>query len=323
MERKGSATLCLNLLPHTLLLLSTQTLTKQHHRPELDVCSSMILSQLQKTTYTQITKSREAYETQQTAFLHRQSPTTTTSRARPQSAGGNWNGSSRERSGDRAARANGISSSPPPRPPHVSRAASPGGVNDAGRGGRASFGRASFDHPGSQPFIPPPAFSRLVTSAASGGGGGGGSRLGKPRTRVRPNSANARAYGRPGAGHGVGGSQTGSSETMEAPRRVHVPRQGVGCGSAGTGDGGKAAANEGSCPHVSQVLYILAVRTHYCVRLLSCAITVTGEFGLSKKAVSKSDEAITSVLKKMSKNYSAVKSHATGRHHDPFCSGIC
>lgn len=274
-----------NLLPHTLLLSSTQTLTNQHHRPELDLCSSMILSQLQKTTYTQITKSREAYETQQTAFLHRQSPTTTTSRVRPQSAGGNWNGSSRERSGDRAARANGFSSSPPPRPPPVSRAASPGGAHDAGRGGRASF-----DHPGNQPFIPPPAFSRLVTSAAGGGSGGGGvSRLGKPRTRVRPNSANARAYGRPGAGHGVGGSQAGSPGMMEAPRREHVPRQGVGCGSAGTGDGGKAAANGGSCPHVSHIFwrFVRIVCVYSRARSQS-----QGESGLCKKVVSKSDEVI-------------------------------
>lgn len=164
-----------------------------------------------------MTKSREAYETQQVAFLHRPSARSSR-RARPQSAGGGWNG--REHTGSNGCvKEDGIATPAPGR-------SSVPGVGGIGRGGKASF-----DHPGGPPSVPPPPFSRRVDggvgSATTTNASGAPIRLGKHRTRVRPSSANARVYGRPGAGHGVGGGGGGyASSSAGISRRVHLPPQG-------------------------------------------------------------------------------------------------
>lgn len=179
------------------------------------VCSQRI--------FVQITKSREAYETQQVAFLYRPS-SNTYRRSRPQSVGGGWK-DGRDRSNSSGKVKDNNFPSPLQYQPLDTKPSSPGrgeGVNCNGRGRRAYF-----DHPG-PPFIPPPPFSRrvdrgMMTAVVVDGGNRGSTRMGKPRTRVRPSSANARVSGRPAAGQGVGGGKVGSCSTVL--RKVHIARQ--------------------------------------------------------------------------------------------------
>eukprot|EP00903_Cladosiphon_okamuranus_P012027 g11292.t1 len=182
--------------------------------------------------YQQTTKSREAYEAQQLAFLHRPISSSAPRRSRPQSAGSaGWSGS-RERGGSSKSVAG--FPNPPSCPPPLYHRSSSRPVGGGGAPGRG----ASLD------TATPPAPSLAATNA-----NGGGVRLGKPRTRVRPSSANARVYGRPGAGQGVGGDGGGGpppgSAAASVPRRVHVPRQSAGYGiDTTTGDDGKVQAGD-------------------------------------------------------------------------------
>lgn len=185
----------------------------------------------------QTTKSREAYEAQQLAFLHRPFSSSAPRRSRPQSAGSaGWSGS-RDRAGSSksGAKENGFPNPPSCPPPVYHRSSSPSVSGGGGRTRGASLDTAT---------AAAPALSATSTSAS-----GGGVRLGKPRTRVRPSSANARVDGRPGAGQGVGGGGEGAppagSAAASVPRRVHVPRHTAGYG-IGTppGDDGKVKAGD-------------------------------------------------------------------------------
>lgn len=189
------------------------------------------------------TKSREAYEAQQLAFLHRPFSGTGPRRPRPQSAGAaaGW-GVSRDRAGSSGSsgrtKENGRPGPPPYPPPEYHRPSIPG---VSGGGEQRGRGAAS-------PDLVPPLCGRGGGTAQGRNAAVAG--LGKPRTRVRPSSANARVNGRPGGGQGIGGvaggrgggSQQISSGVGGIPRRVHVPRHaaGYGIGSA-SGDGGKVS----------------------------------------------------------------------------------
>lgn len=87
--------------------------------------------------------------------------------------------------------------------------------------------RASFDHRVGPPVIPPPAFSRRKINgggtSARKNGGDGVDRLGRARMRVRPGSANARVYEKPGAGHGVGCERLVNGSSI--PPKVLIHRQ--------------------------------------------------------------------------------------------------
>lgn len=159
----------------------------------------------------QNTKSREAYENLQVPFTRRP-PSSTSRRYRPQSAG-----SSRRNHGQDDCIKGRRFVIPTARATYPTHA-------DV-RIGRGK--RASFDHRVGPPVIPPPAFSRRKDngggSASTRNGGDGVDRLGRARTRVRPGSANARVYERPGAGYGVGGERLGNGSSI--PPKVHVPRQ--------------------------------------------------------------------------------------------------
>lgn len=203
-----------------------------------------ILDSLTTVDYVQTTKSREAYEAQQLAFLHRPFASSASRRSRPlsASAAGSWNGS-RDRPGS-GAKDNGFPNPPPYPPPVYHRSSSPGIVGGGGGRGKG----ASFDH-----LNPPPPFVRdsenstpaAIAAAAAAAPNGTGTRLGKPRTRVRPSSANARVYGTPGAGQGVGGGRGGGGGSSDdgggrsgsgadaVPRRVHVPLSATGYGDDG------------------------------------------------------------------------------------------
>lgn len=188
----------------------------------------------------QTTKSREAYESQQTVYLHRPS-STVPRRPRPQSAGaaGAAFGNHAARTGvvDR----DNVFVGSTKYSPSVPRSSSParggtGGGGSGGSNGRRDRSQAPFDRTRGPPFVPPPPYSRRVdgggvampAAAATGVGGDTSSdRPGRYRTRVRPSSADARAYGgKPGAGRGVGGTDGGKQGTStDLPRRVHVPRR--------------------------------------------------------------------------------------------------
>lgn len=190
----------------------------------------------------QTTKSREAYEAQQLAFLHRPFTASASRRTRPQSAGaGSWNGSrDRPGGGGGGTKESGFPS-PPCYPPPVYYPAP--GTGGSGRGGGVPRGH------------PPPAFGRRVSRGSGSSANGGdprGARPGKSRTRVRPSSANARVYGTPGAGQGVGvgaggegGTGNNSSGTGGIPRGEYVPRYAAGYGLCPAGrDSSKAASGE-------------------------------------------------------------------------------
>ncbi|CAM9655573.1 unnamed protein product, partial [Sphacelaria rigidula] len=182
----------------------------------------------------QITKSREAYESQQTAYLHRASPTAASSRRScPQSAG-----PSRASSNDKEYTTGSVKYAA-----RVPRSASPGGKvgaavdGDAGDMGGIDKGmdrampRNGDQHRG-PPFIPPPPFSRRVDGATgmtptmTSGVRRVGGRPGRARTRVRPSSAGARVYGKPGTGRGVGGEpcdgDVGSGRRAQGNARPQV-----------------------------------------------------------------------------------------------------
>ena len=185
----------------------------------------------------QTTKSREAYEAQQLAFLHRPVSSSAPRRSRPQSAGSAGWSSGRDRGGSSksGAKENGFPNPPSCPPPVYHRSSSRSVAGGGGRGRGASLDTSTEATPPS--------------SATAANSSGGGVRLGKPRTRVRPSSANARVYGRPGAGQGVGGGGGGApppgSGAASVARRVHVPRhtEGYGIGSP-TGNDGQEKAGD-------------------------------------------------------------------------------
>ncbi len=205
----------------------------------MSTCTLKSLSSLSSSFYRpKTTKSREAYEAQQLAFLHRPfSGSSAPRRPRPQSAGASGWGRSRDRGGSNNSQAkeNGYPRQPPYPPPEYHRPSIPG-VSDGGERGRESSSDAG----------PPPCGRESDNASARHGAG---TRLGKPRTRVRPSSANARVNGRPGAGQGVGGVTGGGgggypvgSGVGGVPRRVHVPRYAAGYGmSSASGEGGKVS----------------------------------------------------------------------------------
>ena len=159
----------------------------------------------------QNTKSREAYENLQVP-LTRRPPSSTSRRYRPQSAG-----SGRRNHGQDDC-INGRRIVIP-----TARVTYPAHANVRNVRGK----RASFDHRVGPPVIPPPAFSRRKDNgggtAAKKKGDDGVDRLGWARTRVRPGSANARVYEKPGAGHGVGCERLGNGSSI--PPKVYVHRQ--------------------------------------------------------------------------------------------------
>ncbi|CAM9403257.1 unnamed protein product [Ectocarpus sp. 12 AP-2014] len=202
--------------------------------------------------YQQTTKSREAYEAQQLAFLHRPFTASASRRSRPKSAGaGSWNGSRDLPAGGGGGTKESSFPSPPAYPP-------PAYYPAAGTGGHGHGGGAPRGHS-------PPAFGRRVSNGSGSSANGGdlrGARPGKPRTRVRPSSANARVYGTPGAGQGVGepwSSQRGgggggggggighnSSGKGGIPRGEYVPCYAAGYGVCAAGSERSKAASGGS-----------------------------------------------------------------------------
>ncbi|CAM9172618.1 unnamed protein product [Ectocarpus sp. 12 AP-2014] len=193
--------------------------------------------------YQQTTKSREAYEAQQLAFLHRPFTASASRRPRPKSAGaGSWDGSrDLPRVGGGGTKESSFPSPPAYPPPAYSPAPGTGG---SGHGSGAPRGH------------PPPPFGRRVSRGSGSSANGGDARSarpGKPRTRVRPSSANARVYGTPGAGQGVGVGAGGgggightSSGTGGIPRGEYVPRYATGYGVCAAGSDSSKAASGGS-----------------------------------------------------------------------------
>lgn len=201
----------------------------------------------------QTTKSREAYEAQQLAFLHRPFSNSAPRRSRPQSAGSaGWSGSrDRGSSSKSGAKESGFPNPPSCPPPAYHRSSSRSISGGEGRGRGASldappppFGRGRATTTAAAPAVAAAAAATTTNTS------GGGARPGKPRTRVRPSSANARVYGRPGAGQGVGGGGGGGqppgSGAASVPRKVHVPRHTAGYGAGTpTGNDGKVTTSNG------------------------------------------------------------------------------
>lgn len=220
------------------------------------------------TTELQTTRSREAYEAQQPAFVHRSFSSGVSRRSRPQSAGaaGGWDGR-RDRRGSRGggggggvSKEGGFPSPPSYPPPAYYRSCSPG----IGGGGRGTAARLAH--------VPPSLGCRFdgisdVASVAAAAASGDQTdvRLGKPRTRVRPSSANARVYGRSGIGQGVGlAGEGGWSGAGGIPRRVHVPRQKATTGS----DGGNSTTGMSKAQvRLGDQVYIVSVRVYTSTRV--------------------------------------------------------
>lgn len=169
----------------------------------------------------QMTKSREAYESQHTVRQH-QSILVATRQSRSQSAGVGNSGeiSNQARRGldrDTGDSSSKNSSIPVARFLPYKRASSSANSPNGTRQGKTQE-LDSFVNP---PFAPPPPHSRRVDAKGSLivppglGIASSYSRSGRSRTRVRPSSANARTCGKPGAGRGVGVDPKGATTNVK------------------------------------------------------------------------------------------------------------
>lgn len=179
----------------------------------------------------QMTKSREAYESQRMVYSHRTS-TTTTLRPRPQSAGG----SSRQSQVPCAGASCGVvvdSNKLCRSAAAYSLVSHRGGSCGSPRNGSSSrSGRQgqSKDSRGPPNHGQPPLDSHrelevrapIMAVAFGPGEMRANVRPGKPRTRVRPSSASARAGGRPGAGRGAG-EDPKADDDVRVGRKCYSP----------------------------------------------------------------------------------------------------